>query len=138
MIRTTTMEESTQVWGACMNDSGFPVALDAAGGMSWSAATEAQQKDYETAMYLCVAQYPWDPKAYQPWNDAQLRALHAHQTGEVTDCLTRLGHPPPEPPTLEKFSADYRNNVSPRWHPYHGIPSPTTRPASALASSARS
>ena len=122
VVRTTTPDDAADVWIGCMEDSGFPITVYEDGGYGWEAPSPALAKDYDVAFYLCQAQYPPDPKYYQPWNVEQLEVLYAYQTGEVTDCLTELGYPPPPPPSQEKFISDYRNRVSPRWWVFDGVP----------------
>jgi hypothetical protein len=62
------------------------------------------------------------PKFYQPYNVAQLTAMHAYQVGEMRQCLTDAGYPPDDPPSLEKLISDWRNQVNPRWFAYDNVP----------------
>lgn len=121
VIREITMEEATQVWGECMTEAGVPVTVYPDGTISWEIAP-GQAESVDAVEWTCKAQYPWSAKFYQPWNDEQLRVLYEFQTGAASECAAALGYPPPPPPSLEKFVADYRNGIAPRWFPLDGVP----------------
>ena len=120
VVRTMAMEDSLVAWAECLTESGFEAQVK--DGIFESGYPQEQAQAYNEAEYLCKAQYPWDPKTYQPWNDEQLRVLYDYQTGDLAQCLAGLGYDQPAPPSFEKYVADYRGNVSPRWFPLDGVP----------------
>ncbi len=120
VIREVTRAESLRVWISCMEEAGFP--NESQGDDYVTTIPEGQQQAHDIASFQCDAQYPLEPKYYQLYNACQLKALYEYQTGPLTDCLRAHGWTPDAPPSLEKFAADYRADVSPRWWPYDNVP----------------
>lgn len=119
VIREVSREEQLEVEAACLIDRGFPVFGDADGrGMRSEAGSADQAEVYFIAFYECQAQYPLEPKYYQPYNDAQLTAWYEHLIDETTPCLTAQGYTVTEPaPSVEVWINGYRTGTSDWWHP---------------------
>lgn len=121
VVRETTEDDHLDTVGSCMEDAGWPNTSAEPGAIEHS-VPNGQWQAYLETMFQCYAQYPLAPEFYQPYNQAQLEALHAYQTDEMSRCLTEAGFPPDEPPSLEKFVSDWRTQANPRWFPYDNVP----------------
>lgn len=121
VIREVTREESGEAQRVCMEEQGW-IDVSKDPEVTEIHVPEGQTQAYEVAWYQCNAQYPWAPKYYQPYNDKQLRALYDHSVGDLTACIKEQGHTVPDPPSFEKFVADYRNQSPDRWDAYGAVP----------------
>ncbi|MDO5676327.1 MAG: hypothetical protein Q4G35_02330 [Propionibacteriaceae bacterium] len=120
VVRVVDQQEFMPTWLGCMEESGWVNTSGLPDEGEFEVPRE-QSQAYEEANFQCLAQFPLEPRFYQPYNDEQLKFQYAYATGEQTRCLTAEGYPPEgEPPSLEKYIADYRAN-SPTWSPLNWI-----------------
>lgn len=110
-VRVVTQDEWSAVLAQCLTDSGFPARV-APGGQLESPvfSSPEQMADYDRAYYVCLAQYPVDPRHSQVLTDPQLRIYYDWLLENPIACMRERGHPVNEPPTLETFMANYRAN----------------------------
>lgn len=120
LIREVGYEEELEVLASCLTDRGFPVVWDEDGnGMRSEAGSAEQSEAFSVAYYECRAQYPLEPKYYQPYNDAQLTAWYRHLVGDATECLASQGYVVTErPPSQETWISHYRSGEYGLWHPF--------------------
>lgn len=131
VVRESNEQEYIPTVGRCMEDAGWMDDGPSPELIGFTIPEDQTQVFWET-YYQCYAQYPLAPKFYQPYNVAQLIALHAHQTGVARQCLIDAGFPPDEPPSLDKFVSDWQNQVTPRWFPYDNVPDAHIRKVESL------
>lgn len=99
---------------ACLEERGFPAALQAGGSISVQVPPE-QRASYDTASEACqksvdygIAANPLTPEELAWLYDENLKAY---------ECLKGLGYEPAEPESFELFADDYRHDRPP-WSPY--------------------
>lgn len=103
----------------CLTDAGFPVVMDA-DGRGWSfRAPAGQDEAFARAEFECHARYPREPKYYQPYILAQLRAWYQHLAGHTIACLARQGYEVTEqPPSEDVWVAGYVDGAAGLWNPF--------------------
>lgn len=122
VIREVSIEESQQVWGDCLGTAGFPVTMDEDGqGFDSGSIPPDQAHAWDVAFYTCKAQYPLDPRVYQPYNQAQLELFYTHMVDIVAPCVAEQGYTVDQPPSMETWIAAYRSGAEGRWHPFNPI-----------------
>lgn len=101
-------EERADVMKECLTEAGFPVTVGDDGAVVMEFASPEQTSDYNRASYVCMAQYPLDPRMTGELADAQLDRYYDWLLAHPVACMRERGHPVAEPPTRETFIANYR------------------------------
>lgn len=107
-IRVVDQGERGQVMSECLTEAGFPVTLEPDGTVGMEFASPDQMSAYDLAVYVCMAQYPLDPRLSGELTDAQLRIYYDWLLEHPVVCMHDRGHPVADPPTPETFIATYR------------------------------
>lgn len=107
-IRVVDQAERGQVMSECLTEAGFPVTLEPDGSVGMEFASPDQTAAYDLAMYVCMAQYPLDPRLSGELTDAQLTIYYDWLLENPVACMLERGHPVADPPTPETFIANYR------------------------------
>lgn len=116
VVRTVDPEEWASVIATCMNDAGFPdVVADGDGSLSWEGPTQ-QAEQLGLAKYICLAQYPLDPKYTTKPTDEQIGLVYDYLTLVQVPCIEAHGIEVPEAPSRAIFIETYLD--SPEWLPY--------------------
>ena len=116
VIRNVDLDEWATVIADCLHDAGFPnVHADSDGGLSYETPPQ-QAEPFGLAKYVCMAQYPLDPKYTKPATDEQLGKLYDYLTLVQVPCLEAQGLEVPPPPSKTRFIETYYD--SPEWLPF--------------------
>lgn len=107
VVRETRPEEIGELVAKCMQEQGFDAKAFPDG--SWeTSAGPGQGEAVAMAEYVCIAQYPLQPKFYQPYDDDKLRQSYDWHVNTTIPCLQDLGYTTPEPPSVEVYIETYR------------------------------
>jgi len=122
VVRTVDPAEWASVIANCMHEAGFPdVVAEEDGSLSWEGLTE-QAEQLGLAKYICLAQYPLDPKYTTKPTEEQIGKVYDYLTLVQVPCLEELGFEIPEPPSKTRFIETYLD--SPEWLPYAQVAGP--------------
>lgn len=109
VVRVVSGAERPDVMFECLTEAGFPVERSPSGsGHGMTFASPDQMTAYDLATYVCMAQYPLDPRHDQVLTDAQLAIYHDWLVENTVACMREREHPVAEPPSVETFIANYR------------------------------
>lgn len=107
-VRIVTLDEWASVRVECLNEAGFPAYIDETGAVGMDFASPDQTSAYDLAVYVCMAQYPLDPRHSEELSDAQLEIYYNWLLEHPLACMRERGHPIADPPTLPTFIEKYR------------------------------
>ncbi|NLG20515.1 MAG: hypothetical protein GX555_03660 [Actinomycetales bacterium] len=107
-IRIVTLDEWASVRVDCLNEAGFPAYIDETGAVGMDFASPDQTSAYDLAVYVCMAQYPLDPRHSEELSADQLAIYYDWLLEHPVTCMRERGHPVADPPTLPTFIENYR------------------------------
>jgi hypothetical protein len=105
LVRVIAPQEQGQMWKSCLEAAGYAVTLGMGGtiGNSPAGLPPDQQAAFDTAEYVCFAQYPVDQTQYPIFGDEQIRLTYDYYVDTLAPCLTSRGFEVAEPPTWQAF-----------------------------------
>lgn len=101
IVRWVNIDEFNEAYFGCLESLGFDVSrVGDSDGVNY---TVDQEQIVREAMYRCTAEYPVRQDIYRPWNEAEVRIMYAHLRDEYIPCVTALGYPGLELPSLQTY-----------------------------------
>jgi hypothetical protein len=96
--------EIAQVMADCLGEAGFEVTPTPDGGVVADAIPPAQDEAYATATYVCMVEYPLDPKYSVPLDDSRLQVLFTYYVDKAIPCLEAEGYAVEDVPSFRTFA----------------------------------
>lgn len=103
----------------CAVDHGFRVVSVKPPAFEGGRQSYVLESDYSAQQGMAILHDCRELAPGQPKSDADLRTIYDRWVGE-RDCLVGLGYRPEEPPSFEKFVADWRSPQGP-WDPLAAV-----------------
>lgn len=103
----------------CAVDHGFRVVKVKSPQFQGGTPSYVLESDYSTEEGMAILTECRKLAPYQAKTDEELRVIYDRWVGE-RECLIELGYRPDQPPSFEKFVADWRTPHGP-WDPLTGV-----------------
>lgn len=118
-IRYVDEQEIPQAMADCLIAAGWTdVTVRADGGVAAGPSDPAQQQAFDLSMFVCMVQYPLDPKYTVVLSSDRLELLYDYYVGSLSSCLGAEGYSVDGAPSKTLFVETFYNVG---WTPYADI-----------------
>ena len=112
-VRYVAPDDTADTYAACMTDAGFP---------DYDPYATANDNVGQTrALFVCISEYPLEPRYYNLLTTGQLEFLYDYYQEAVVPCLTGAGVEVGTVPTREQFSKPLQGGGAYLWDPWQGL-----------------
>jgi hypothetical protein len=111
-VRYVDPDDTAGTYAECMIDAGFP-DYD-------PYATANDDVGQTLALFVCISEYPLEPRYYNLFTTRQLEFLYDYYQEAVIPCLTGAGVDVGEIPTREQFTKPLQGGGAYLWSPWQG------------------
>lgn len=118
-VRYVDANEIAQVTADCLIAAGWTdVTVRSDGGIAAGPSDPSQQLAFDMSMFVCMVEYPLDPRYSSRLSEERLALLHDYYIGELTSCLEREGYRVSDAPSKTTFVETFYDVG---WTPYVDI-----------------
>lgn len=119
LVRYVDEQEIPQAMADCLIAAGWTnVTVRADGGVAAGPSDPAQQEAFDMSMFVCMVQYPLDPKYTVELSTERLESLYDYYVGDLKACLELEGYEVNDAPSKTTFIETFYDVG---WTPYVAI-----------------
>lgn len=119
VVREVSVTEFGATLAQCLTEAGYPVK-ESGGGVRLD-GTISDSSAYNLASYVCMAQYPGDPRAASGLPRVRAEMQYEYLVNVATPCMEDLGFAVADPPSLQAWLDGYYGLTAEDWTPFEAV-----------------